>query len=143
MLRKSRSVCLSNQHDQGNGQGSAMKKIHAIVFGVILVFFADASGARELVINQENNKFSEVFLKIGSKDKIKIVNLDSVNHKISFLYRDQEQLVAELEPGATQVIELNSPGLYDIKSYAHPEMKMTAYVPPVIKIGVDRTEYYF
>jgi plastocyanin len=120
-----------------------MKKIHVMIIGILLLGIARVSDAREHVISQENNKFSEVFLKVESRDKIKIVNLDSVNHKISFMYKEREQLVAELEPGASQVIELDSPGLYDIKSQLHPEMKMTVYVPHVVSIGAERREYYF
>ncbi|WP_455221432.1 cupredoxin domain-containing protein [Kaarinaea lacus] len=120
-----------------------MKITHAIIIGVALAWITGISEAREHVVNQIDNKFSEVFLKVGSKDKIKIVNLDSVNHKISFLYKDEEQLVTELKPGGSQVIELNSPGIYDIKSPLHPEMSMTVYVPHVVKIGADRSEYYF
>jgi len=123
--------------------GSTMKIIHAIIVGMALSWVAGISEAREHVVNQVNNKFSEVFLKVGSKDKIKIVNLDSIKHKISFLYKDQEQLVAELKPGVSQVIELKSPGLYDIRSQQYPEMKMTVYVPFTVKIGAERSEYYF
>jgi len=120
-----------------------MKKLHAVIVGVGLMWVACVSEAREHVIEQVDNKFSEVFLKVGSKDRLKIVNLDSVHHKISFHYKDREQLVAELEPGGSQVIELNSPGLYDIQSQLHPEMRMTVYVPHAVKIGADRSEYYF
>lgn len=123
--------------------GTTMKISHVIIVGLVLSWVTGISEAREHVVNQENNKFSEVFLKVGSKDKIKIVNLDSIKHKISFLYKDQEQLVAELKPGGSQVIELKSPGLYDIKSQQYPEMKMTVYVPYAVKIGVERSEYYF
>ena len=123
--------------------GTTMKISHAIIVGLALSWITGISQAREHVVNQENNKFSEVFLKVGSKDKIKIVNLDSIKHKISFLYKDQEQLVAELKPGGSQVIELKSPGLYDIKSQQYPEMKMTVYVPYAVKIGAERSEYYF
>ena len=121
-----------------------MIKIHATIIGMVLLCLASISGAREHVINQENNKFSEVFLKVASKDKIKIINLDSVNHKILFLYKDQEQMVADLEPGASRVIVLDSPGLYDIKSQLHPEMKMTVYVlHDDTKVIKERPEYYF
>ena len=120
-----------------------MQQLHAMIVGIVLAWFTGASEAQEHVINQVDNKFSEVFLKVGSKDKIKIVNLDSVHHKISFLYKDREQLVTELEPGGSQVIELSSPGLYDIRSQLHPEMRMTVYVPHVVKIGIDRSQYYF
>lgn len=129
--------------DAQHHQESAMKKIHAVIAGVVLIWVTGVSDAREHVVKQVDNKFSEVFLKVESKDKIKIINLDSVHHKISFLYKDREQLVAELEPGGSQVIELNSPGLYDIKSQLHPEMQMTVYVPHVVKIGSNRSGYYF
>ena len=120
-----------------------MKIFHVVIVGMALAWAAGTTQAREHIVNQEDNKFSEIFLKVGSKDRIKIVNLDSVQHKISFRYKDQEQLVAELEPGGSQVIELNSPGLYDIQSQSHPEMRMTVYVPHAVKIGADRSEYYF
>lgn len=120
-----------------------MRIRYVMVVGIVLAWVTGVCEAREHVINQVDNKFSEVFLKMGSKDKIKIVNLDSVHHKISFLYKDREQLVTELEPGGSQVIELSSPGLYDIRSQLHPEMRMTVYVPHVVKINVDRSQYYF
>jgi plastocyanin len=99
--------------------------------------------AQEHVVTQENNRFSEVFLKLENNDKLKIVNLDSVNHKITFLYKDREQLVAELEPGDSRIIELSGPGLYDIKSRTHPEMAMTIYIPHPLKIDGGKSEYYF
>jgi len=111
--------------------------------GLVLSFLVTTVDAQEHVITQENNKFSEVFMKLEHNDKIKIVNRDSVNHKISFLYKDKEQLVAELKPGMSQTIELKSPGIYDIKSQIHPEMQLTVYVPHTVKMGVKRTEYYF
>ena len=120
-----------------------MKISRATIVGLILVWFTATASAQEHVITQENNKFSEVFMKLEHNDKIKIVNLDTVNHKISFLYKDKEQLVAELKPGMSQTIELRSPGIYDIKSHVHPEMQLTVYVPHTVKMGVKRSEYYF
>lgn len=124
-------------------KGSVMKVNHAMVVGLVLGLLGTTSDAQEHVITQENNKFSEVFMKLGHNDKIKIVNRDTVNHKISFHYKDKEQLVAELKPGMSQTIELRSPGIYDIKSHVHPEMKLTVYVPHSVKMGNKRSEYYF
>lgn len=120
-----------------------MKNFFVFMASALLVGFGKFSLAQELVVTQKNNQFSEVFLKLENNDKLKIVNLDSVNHKIAFLYKDKEQLVTELKPGASRVIELGSPGLYDIKSQNHPEMMMTIYVPHTIKIDGSNSEYYF
>ena len=120
-----------------------MKLKRAIIVGLILGLLTIAADAQEHVITQENNRFSEVFMKLEHNDIIRIVNRDSVNHKISFLYKDKEQLVAELKPGMSQTIELRSPGIYDIKSHVHPEMQLTVYVPHTVKMGVKRSEYYF
>lgn len=124
-------------------KGSVMKINRATIFGLVLGFLGSTADAQEHVISQENNKFSEVFMKLEHNDKIKIVNRDTVNHKISFLYKDKEQLVAVLKPGMSQTIELRSPGIYDIKSHVHPEMKLTVYVPHTVKMGNKRSEYYF
>lgn len=120
-----------------------MKINRAMIAGLILGLPATMVCAEEHIITQENNKFSEVFMKLEHNDKIKIVNRDTVNHKISFLYKDKEQLVAELKPGMSQTIELRSPGIYDIRSHVHPEMQLTVYVPHTVKMGVKRSEYYF
>jgi len=124
-------------------KGSTMRINLAMSVGLVLGLLVSSADAQEHVITQENNKFSEVFMKLEHNDKIKIVNRDSVNHKISFLYKDKEQLVAELKPGMSQTIELRSPGIYDIKSQVYPEMQLTVYVPHTVKIGSKRSEYYF
>lgn len=120
-----------------------MKYFYVLIAGAFYLCYGQLVNAQEYVVKQENNKFSEVFIKMGNKDRLKIVNMDSVKHKISFLYNDEEQLVAELKPGASRIIELSSPGLYDIRSQNHPEMTMTVYVPHAIKIGVKQSDYYF
>ena len=124
-------------------EGSVMKINRAIIVGLVLGLLGATVDAQEHVITQENNKFSEVFMKLEHNDKIRIVNRDTVNHKISFLFKDKEQLVAELKPGMSQTIELRSPGIYDIKSHVHPDMKLTVYVPHTVKMGSKRSEYYF
>ena len=120
-----------------------MKYFYVLIAGVLNICYGQLVNAQEYVVKQENNRFSEVFIKLGNDDRLKIVNLDSVKHKISFLYKDEEQLVAELKPGSSRVIELGSPGLYDIRSQSHPEMAMTVYVPHALKLGVKQSEYYF
>ena len=120
-----------------------MKISRMMIAGVLMGSLVATADAEEHVVTQENNKFSEVFMKLEYNDKIKIVNRDTVNHKISFLFKDKEQLVAVLKPGMSQTIELRSPGIYDIKSYTHPEMQLTVYVPHNVKMGSKRSEYYF
>ncbi len=120
-----------------------MKFTTTLMTGLLISLMMGVVNAQEHVITQENNKFSEVFMKLENNDKIKIVNLDSVNHKIAFLYKDEEQFVADLKPGMSQTIELKSPGIYDIRSPANPEMQLTVYVPHAVKMGIKRSEYYF
>jgi plastocyanin len=120
-----------------------MKNFFVLMAGALSICYGQFGMAQEHVVTQKNNQFSEVFLKLENNDKLKIVNLDSVNHRIAFMYKEKEQLVTELKPGASRIIELSSPGLYDIKSQNHPEMMMTIYVPHTIRIDGKKSEYYF
>ena len=106
-----------------------------IVFGIGCLFHSSQSYAATHIITQSAEQFSEPFLKIETNDTIKFVNLDTVNHRLVFSYKGQQDKLAMIKPGESQDVVLDKSGIYDISCANHPDMKMTVYIPFVLKIS--------
>jgi len=109
-----------------------------------LMFITSGTEAytQEYVVTQEHQKFSELFLKIDKHDAIKIVNLDSVTHKLSFSYKERTQSFTDIAPGGNQLVEFNQPGVYDIKCHLYPDMRLTVFVPYTYGSNSDGSQRY-
>ena len=95
------------------------------------------------VITQQEKKFSDVFLKIENNDIIKFVNLDTVKHRLVYSHRGHQEQLQAVEPGKEQEITFSDPGIYDIQCKHHPEMKLTVYIPYVVKLTKNLANYEF
>ncbi|NOZ53177.1 MAG: hypothetical protein GXP08_08555 [Gammaproteobacteria bacterium] len=97
--------------------------------GFLVIISTTWAYAREHVVKQEGHQFSDLFLKLENNDVIRFVNLDSVNHKLTFSYKEDKELFTDIGPGASQIIEFGSPGVYDVECHLHPDMKLTVFIP--------------
>jgi len=105
------------------------------VFCFGFLFGSSPCAAATHIITQSGIEFSEPFLKIESNDTIKFVNLDTVNHRLIFSYKGQQEKLAMIKPGESQNVVLDKSGIYDVSCTNHPTMKMTVYVPYVLKLS--------
>lgn len=108
-----------------------MDKYRTIVLAFFLLNWQFPAWAKEHVVTQEATTFSELFIKVEHDDVIKFINLDSVNHKLTFSHHKLATIETELEPGESQTIIFSKPGVYDVTCHIHPHMKMTVFVPHV------------
>ena len=113
-----------------------MSIVKVSMFGLLVLFAASPVLASEFVITQQDGKFSELFLKISHNDIVKFINRDEVKHKLLVSYKSKNHAFDELNPGRSQAIEFNKPGLYDIECEIHKKMKLTVFVPHIVKAGV-------
>ena len=108
-----------------------MNKIQAIFLIVVSCLWLNIACATEHVVTQDDKQFSEIFLKIEHDDVIRFVNLDNVEHKLTFTHRKLSSLETEVMPGDSQAVVFSKPGVYDVKCDIHPHMKMTVFVPHI------------
>ena len=94
-------------------------------------------------IKQKDLKFSELFVKLKSDDVIKFVNLDSVNHRLVFSHKGQQEQMNAITPGSSQEITFSHSGIYDVQCKHHPEMKLTIFVPYVANLTKPESIYMF
>jgi len=120
-----------------------MKANRFRICGLIGLLYMNTAGALEHIITQGENQFSELFVKVESNDVIKFVNLDSVDHKLTFTYKAQKETFSELSPGQAQVVEFSRSGVYDIQCDIHPQMRITVFVPHLNDIKRNRQKYVF
>lgn len=105
--------------------------------------YLSTAAASEHIITQEGNQFSQVFLKVENNDIIRFVNHDSVKHQIRFSHKGRDHQLDELNPGKTQEIAVNQSGLFDISCGIHPDMKLTIFVRPSVKVKKNLSDYIF
>jgi len=119
-------------------------KLHVCgLIALLSILRAGTAGALEHIVTQGENQFSELFVKVESNDVIKFVNLDSVNHKLTFTFKEQKEIFSELSPGMAQVVEFSRPGVYDIQCDIHPGMRLTVFVPHLTNVKRNRQKYVF
>lgn len=94
-------------------------------------------------VKQKDRKFSELFLKLKNKDVIKFVNLDSVNHRLIFTHKGQQEQLNAITPGGSQEVTFSHSGIYDVQCKHHPEMKLTIFVPYVANMTKKDSIYMF
>lgn len=99
--------------------------------------------ASTFTIKQENHKFSEMYLKIENNDTLKFVNLDTVNHRLVFSHKGEQEHMGAIKPGSSQEVTFTHSGIYDIQCKHHPEMKLTVFIPHVVKLSKDASNYAF
>lgn len=109
----------------------------ALTAGLIALIVSSSAFASEHIITQQGEKFSELFLKISHNDIVKFINQDEVKHKLLVSYKSKSHAFQELTPGKSQAIEFNKSGLYDIECEIHDKMKLTVFVPHIVKVGVN------
>jgi len=109
--------------------------VAVFIFSLSLIFLSTVSLAATHIITQSGEQFSEPFIKIENNDTIKFVNLDTVNHRLVFSYKGQQDKLTMIKPGESQDVVLDKSGIYDISCANHPDMKMTVYIPYVLKIS--------
>lgn len=117
--------------------------IVTVIFFIILTTSVPVWSKDVFTINQKDHKFSELFLKIKNDDVLKFVNLDSVNHRLVFTHKDQQEQMNTIKPGKSQEVTFKSPGIYDIQCKIHPEMKLTIFIPYVAKLTKAGPSYTF
>ena len=94
-------------------------------------------------IKQQDHQFSELFIKVKNDDVIKFVNLDSVNHRLIFWHKGQQEQMKAITPGSSQEITFSHSGIYDVRCKHHPEMKLTIFVPYVANLNKTDSIYMF
>ena len=109
----------------------------SFILGSVLFCLALPATGAEFLITQQGETFSELFLKIGNNDVVKFINQDSVTHKLSVSYKSKSHTFDDLSPGTSQAIEFNKPGLYDIECSIHENMKLTVFVPHIMKASLN------
>jgi plastocyanin len=108
------------------------------------LFLASISAQADThIITQEHMEFSDIFLKMENNDTIKFVNLDTVNHRLVFSYKGQEEKLAWIKPGDSQEVLLDRSGIYDVHCLNHPEMKLTVFIPHVASLTRNISNYDF
>jgi len=112
-----------------------VKLISAFAFAFFILFNSSPCTAATHVVTQTGLEFSEVFLKMENNDTIKFVNLDTVNHRLIFAYKGRQEQLAMIKPGESQDVVLDKSGVYDVSCANHPNMKLTVYIPYVLKIS--------
>ena len=121
---------------------SHLKTFIGIALASSALYFSTAA-ASEHVITQKANQFSEVFLKVENNDIIRFINRDSVKHQIRFEHKGRSHELDLLTPGKSQEIAVNQSGLFDITCSIHPDMKLTIFVRPSVKVEKNLSEYIF
>lgn len=94
-------------------------------------------------IKQQDHQFSELFIKVKSEDVIKFVNLDSVDHRLIFRHKGQQEQLKAITPGSSQEITFSHAGIYDVQCQHHPEMKLTIFIPYVANLNKPESIYMF
>jgi plastocyanin len=82
--------------------------------------------------NENQHKFSNIFLALKPGDQVTFSNQDGVMHRVMSVTPGYDLDVGELQPGASKALVFNRKGVVDLACKMHPEMKMTVFVrtPP-------------
>jgi plastocyanin len=116
-----------------------------IIIGIAISssFTTDVLAANTYTVKQQNHMFSEMYLKIENNDVLKFVNLDSVNHKLVFSHKGEQEHMGAIKPGNSQEVTFSQSGIYDIQCKHHPEMKLTIFIPHVVKLNKSAAFYKY
>ena len=120
-----------------------MQKYTRPVLVIIAMLLTTPVIADTHIITQQHKKFSDMFVKMENDDVLKFVNLDSVKHRLIFTHKGRQEQLHSIEPGKEQEITLHDSGIYDIQCKHHPSMKLTVYVPHVVKMTKNMANYQF
>ena len=125
----------------------SMSDASSILRAVLLTIFVmspvSVMAKDVFTINQKDHKFSEMFVKVKNNDVIRFVNLDSVNHRLVFMHKGQQEQMNDIKPGKSQEVSFSQPGIYDVVCKIHPEMKLTIFIPYVANLSKTKAFYTF
>lgn len=118
---------------------------YLIIIGIVFSssLATNVMAANIFTVKQQDHKFSEMYLKIENNDVLKFVNLDSVNHRLVFSHKGEQEHMGAIEPGNSQEVTFSRSGIYDIQCKHHPEMKLTVFIPHVVKLSKSAALYEF
>ena len=114
-----------------------------IFITMLFVLSGNSSSADTFTIDQKNHMFSEMYVKIQSKDVLKFINHDSVDHKLIFTHKGHDEHLQAIEPGKSQEVAFTQAGIYDIQCKHHPKMKLTIFIPHIVKLTKNLSNYKF
>lgn len=107
------------------------------LLATIIITTGGGVGADSSESNQNQHKFSDVFLVLKPGDQVSFSNRDGVTHKLVSATPGYELDIGELQPGASKLLAFDRKGVVDLGCSMHPEMQMTIFVrtPPKIPSG--------
>jgi plastocyanin len=100
----------------------------ALVTVTAVLGLVSSALAADVTVSQRNKTFStqQVQLKVG--DRIVFMNEDSVTHNVYSLTKGLEFEIKTQEPGKSDTVRFDRPGVALVECAIHPKMKVSVQV---------------
>jgi plastocyanin len=103
-------------------------RLEALVITTALLGIGHSALAADVTVAQKNKTFStqQVQLKVG--DRVVFLNEDSVTHNVYSLTKGLEFEIKTQEPGKSDAVKFDRPGVALVECAIHPKMKVNVQV---------------
>lgn len=103
-------------------------RLLAMIAGAALAALAPSAHADEVVVHQNDKRFSEKKITLKAGDTIRFVNGDSIVHNVHSASRGHEFDLGAQQPGTEMTHRFSEPGKAKVRCAIHPKMRMSVVI---------------
>ena len=98
------------------------------LLNILFVWSLNSAHADQIIVTQNNLKFSHSIEIIKTNDVVTFRNEDNIIHNIVSLTKGFEFDLGKVKPGVEKSLRFKSAGVVNVECSIHPSMKLTLYV---------------